>query len=287
MSLEAGVVARAHRAVEPLHGLIYFAPEQDEELIAVGIRPGRMCYFASRSAPMGACSAGTVSATFYNFNPDVVARLIPRAWTLADPETVLAARFRAADRAWRRLLDDDALASAELAELAGLMRRAATNLDPAGRPLYAAHDGLEWPDDPHLAVWHGASLLREHRGDGHIAALVAAGLSGIEAIVSHTGTGRGFTVQVAKLLRGWSDEQWDAAGAALTERGLMADGGLSDAGIALRAHLESETDRLAEAPYQRLGAEGTARLIELGKQFSKAIVANGAFPADVFASTSH
>ena len=101
---ESGVPGRAHRATEPLHAMIYFAPEAEQELTGIGLRPGRMGYFASRSAAMGAVSAGVVTATFYNFHPDLVARHIPRAWTLASPEAVIGARAAAVDKALHRLL---------------------------------------------------------------------------------------------------------------------------------------------------------------------------------------
>src|SRR3954466_8808766 len=95
-ALDPRVVARAHRAVAPLHNHLYFAPEQDERLGAVGLRPGRMCYFARRAAPMGPVGAGRRAATFYTCSPVIVARHIPRAWTLATPEQIVAARFDAA-----------------------------------------------------------------------------------------------------------------------------------------------------------------------------------------------
>jgi hypothetical protein len=244
-----------------------------------------MPYFASRSAPMGAVSGGVTAATFYNFNPAMVAKHIPRAWTLAAPADVLAARQRGADRALRRLLGD-AIDSAELIELAELSREACLPLRPEGRPLYAAHAGLDWPDEPHLVVWHAATLLREYRGDGHLAALLDAQLSGIEAIVTHCATGRGFTEDSAKLLRGWSDEQWTAAKAGLAQRGLMQGDALTEAGIALRTAIEGRTDRLDEAAWLHLGDSRTARLIELGKSLTRIVVANGAFPASTFAATA-
>lgn len=276
------VAGRAHRAVEVLHSLVYFAPEAEQEYTAVGLRPGRMGYFASRSAPMGAVPAGVTAATFYNFNPDLVARFIPRAWTLATPETILAARLTAADRAYRRLFGADLEGSAEVTEAATLVRAATSGLDPAGRPLFAAHAGLEWPEPAHLALWHGASLLREFRGDGHLAALLLAGLTGLEAIVTHTATGRGFTEQSAKALRGWSDEQWDNAAASLRERGILGPDGLTAAGLALRERIEAETDRLDAAPWRTLGEARTSRLITLGKTLSQRAVANAAFPSGLF-----
>src|SRR3954471_21746784 len=131
-------VARAHRAVEPLHNHVYFSPEQDEHLTAVGLRPGRMCYFAGRAAAMGAVGPGTVTATFANFAPALVARHVPRAWTLAAPEQVLAARLDGARASLTRLLGGADAAAPEVAELAGLLREACTVLTPEGRPLYAA-----------------------------------------------------------------------------------------------------------------------------------------------------
>jgi uncharacterized protein YjiS (DUF1127 family) len=270
------LAGRAHRATDSLHSMIYFAPEAEEQLVAAGLRPGRMTYFASRSAPMGAVTAGVTTATFVNFNPDLVAKYIPRAWSLASIDAILAARLRSADLALRRLLGES-LDSAELAELAELAREATTVLTTEGRPLYAAHAALPWPDEPHLVVWHASTLLRESRGDGHTMALAHAGLSGIESIVTHTATGRGFTVQAAKQLRGWSDEQWDDAIRALQDRGLMSGDQLTDAGIAQRAEIEAETDALDAAPWDHLGVERTARLVELGKAMTRTIVGNGAF----------
>ena len=102
--------------------------------------------------------------------------------------------------------------SPEVAEAAELTRTAAAACDPAGRPLYAAHADLEWPVEPHLALWFGLTLLREFRGDGHIAATLSAGLTGLEALVTHTATGTGFTEPAAKATRGWSEEQWARRG---------------------------------------------------------------------------
>jgi hypothetical protein len=244
-----------------------------------------MGYFASRSAPMGAVSAGVTTATFYNFNPEVVARVIPRAWTLAPPADIVAARFTVADLAMRRLLGD-AMGTPELSEAGKLARAATLGLAPESRPLFAAHAELGCPEEPHLMLWHAATLLREYRGDGHLMALQIAGLSGIESIVTHTATGRGFLEPMAKLLRGWSDEQWAGAVEGLRARGLMDADGLTAEGVALRERLETDTDRLDAAPWKALGHERTERLIELGRGLSRIVVGNGAFPSDVFARAS-
>lgn len=284
--LAAGTAARAHRAIESLHSLVYFAPEAEQHLTEAGLRPGRMCYFASRSAPMGAASAGVTAATFYNFNPELVARVIPRAWTLATPQQIVSARFVAADAALRRLLGAEIVASDEVAEAAALARQASTALRPEGRPLYAAHADLDWPDEAHLVLWHAVTLLREYRGDGHLAALLTARLSGIEAILTHTATGTGFTTESAKVLRGWSDQQWDEAAEGLRVRGLMDADGLSADGVALRQEIEAETDRMDVAAWQHLGPERTERLIELGKALTRTVIANGAFPPGVFSASA-
>ena len=275
---------RVFRATNSLHSLVYFVPEGDEEYVAAGLRPGRMGYFASRAAPMGAVGPETVTATFYNFNPELVARHIPRAWTLARPEQVLEARWRVADRSLRRLFGEEIIGSTELKDAAEVGRRAALACGIEGRPLFAGHAGLEWPTEPHLVFWHAVTLLREHRGDGHITALVQAELSGVEAIVTHTATGRGFLTPAAKALRLWSDEEWAAAEARLADRGILdGDGHLTDAGTALRAELEAQTDRLSAAPWRGINPDTTDAFIAYGKMLTRLVVANGAFPPKVFA----
>jgi hypothetical protein len=283
--MEPRDAGRIARSLEPLHSMVYFAPETEEHLTAVGLKRGRMSYFAGRSAPMGAVGAAVVAATFYNFNPDLVARVIPAAWGLADPATLITARLGAVDAALRRMAGDDALAAPEIAEAAGLVRRAAEACRPEGRPLGAAYLALDWPDEPHLALWHGLSVLREHRGDGHIAMLVEAGLSGVEAQVTHVATGKGFVPAFAMASRGWSPEQWGAAVTGLAERGLLDEQGeLTEAGSDLRRQVETDTDRLGVEPWTHLGADGAARLGEIGGGLVRALLAAGCFPAGVFAA---
>ncbi len=275
-------VAKYQRSLDVVHSMTYFVPETEEHLVGVGLRPGRMCYFAGRAAPMGAVSPGVVAATFYNFNPTLVARHVPRCWTLATPEAVVEARFAAVDAALRRLLGD-AADGPEIAEAAELTRQASSVCTPEGRPLYAAHADLDWPQDPLLALWHGTTLLREHRGDGHLAALLGAGLSGLDALITHCATGRGFTVPAAQLTRGWSEQEWEAAAAGLRERGLLdGDGALTEAGNALRAEVEEVTNRSAAAPWEHLGADASARLAEIGAGLTRRMNTVGVFPAGTF-----
>jgi hypothetical protein len=275
----------AHDATNLLHSLIYFVPETEQELTGIGLRPGRMCYFAGRAAPMGAVDGGVVTATFYNFSPGLVARSIPAAWKLASPDVVVGARFAAADAALTRLLGPDVIGSADMIELAALVRDAASACRPDGRPLYAGHADLDWPDAPHLVMWHAASLLREHRGDGHIWALACAGLSGIEALVTHTVTGKGFAPAFAKASRGWSEEEWDSAVSGLAARGVLDDQGqLTPAGQELRAQIEDQTDRLAASPWQHLGEQRTEDVVRIGKAMTRAVLKAGAFPREATAT---
>ncbi|WP_332843762.1 SCO6745 family protein [Actinomycetospora lemnae] len=258
--------------LEPLHSMIYFVPETGEEMAELGITRGADQYFAQRSAPMGPVGPGVVTATFFNFNPARVARSVPAVWSLAAPADVVNARLRGADRALRRLLGG-AASSAAVTRASELLRKACEGAAPEDRPLYAAHADLPWPEEPHLALWHGVTLLREHRGDAHLHALVSAGLSGLEALVTHVATGRGFTVEFAQRNRGWSPEQWAEASAGLAERGLLdADGGLTEAGTALRAEVEDHTTRMSLGPWRHLGAEGAAELAETSRPLSKAVL---------------
>jgi hypothetical protein len=280
------LVRRAHHATNSLHSLIYFAPEAEARFCDLGLEAGRMCYFAGRSAPMGAVGPGVVTATFYNFSPALVAQSIPRAWDLASPAAVIDARFAAVDAVLPRLLGPDLIASADMATMVGLVREAASACSVEGRPLYAGHADLDWPSGPHLELWHGLSLLREYRGDGHIAALVASGLSGIEALVTHTATGQGFLPSFARSSRGWSQDDWDGAVGRLTAGGLLdSDGALTAAGLEVRAQAERETDRMAAPPWQHIGDERAEDVVRIGKAMTRAVMSADAFPSSgVFAT---
>jgi hypothetical protein len=281
-AIEPRAGRRCHNALNSLHSTHYFSPDLERELGGIGVTHPRAVNFAVRAAALGPVGPGTVAATFYNYKYELVARHVPAVWRTAAPERVLAARMRAVDATLRRLLGEEAVASAEMAEAARLALRAAEACSRSARPLYAAHADLPVPDAPHLAFWHAATLLREHRGDGHLTVLVGAGLDGLEALVTHTATGRGMAPKWVLGTRGWSAAEWDAAVARLRGRGLLDDAGeLTERGAALRDEIERETDRLDAAPYEHLGAEGVARLTELGTAFARTAFAAGAFPADL------
>jgi hypothetical protein len=270
---------QCHNVLNPLHSTHYFSPDLGERLAGVGITDRNAAYFAVRAAAMGPVGAGTVTATFYNFRHELVERHVPEVWRAASPEVVLAARARAVDTTLRRLLGDEAIGSKEIAEAAELALRATEACTRTARPLYAAHAGLPVPGEPHLALWHAATLLREHRGDGHLAVLLGAELDPVEALVSHTATGKGMAPKWVLATRGWTREDWDTATGRLRERGLLDAGGeLTEAGVALRKEIESQTDRLDRAPYEHLGAAGVERLRELAAGLLTTAFAAGAFP---------
>ncbi|MFD6334960.1 hypothetical protein ACFWGI_36035 [Streptomyces niveus] len=281
-TLEPRAGRRCHNAVNPFHSTVYFSPELGKEFSGVGVDDPSAVYLAGRGAAMGAVGPGVLTGAFYNFSYELVARHIPAVWEVASPESILGARLRAADSTLRRVLGEEAVASDEMAEAARLALRATEACTRHARPLYAAHADLPVPEQPHLAYWHAATLLREHRGDGHLAALLSAGLDPVEALVSHTATGKGMSPRWVLRTRGWARTDWDAAAGRLRERGLLDEAGeLTGAGTALRAELEEHTDRLDSAPYEHLGADGVERLTELGRGFLLAAAGAGAFPEDL------
>ena len=275
--MDATVARKLYRALEPYHAMIYFVPEASERYKALGIG-GRMGYFASRGAPMGAVSADMIISAFYNFNPGLVRSVIPAAWQRATPTQILDARFAGADAALRRVLGER-ITSPEVAEAAQLAREACTACTLQGRIMYAAHATLEWPTEPHMVLWHAVTLLREFRFGGHVAALMTDGVGPCEALVMHAGTGEA-SRQALQTTRSWSDEEWDAAAHGLRERGLLtSEGMLTDEGKAHRNQVEQLTDQLALAPWQHLGDAKCERLRELGRPLSRAILDAKAIPS--------
>jgi hypothetical protein len=201
---------------------------------------------------------------------------VPAAWDVASPADVLAARLHGVDDALRAILGDR-VGSPELAEAATLARRLAEAAPVAARPLAAANADLPWPDEPHLVLWQAATILREHRGDGHVAALLTAGLDPVESLVSFAAVGAAPKAVFAS--RGWSDEAWSDATSRLVERGwLEPSGAATDAGRAGRDEVERHTDELAAAPYAALGAQVAGRFAQLAGPVTMAVVGTGMLP---------
>lgn len=270
-SSSAELARKAHRTLEPLHTMCYFAAEMNEAYAAAGAKGTMRAYFGVRSAPMGIVPLEVVVATFFNFAPAVVAQAIPSVWDTTTPEALIAARYAGVDVAYRRILGNDVVESADMQEAAQLAREATAVLSGLGRALYAGHAALPWPDPPHLQLFHAQTLLREHRGDGHVAALTLAGLDAVGALVTYLAHGDGSTAALIRATRGWSDEEWAAGEARVVERGLMKDGALTEAGRTLRDRIEAQTDEAAAAPYEHLGEARVERLRNLVRPWSKAI----------------
>ncbi|GAA1413632.1 SCO6745 family protein [Catellatospora coxensis] len=272
------LVRQMWQVLEPVHAAIYYAPQANEEAAALGYDTATRwpSYFTWRSAPLGAAGPELVAATYYSFSAAMIRDYVPAIWDTATPETVLASRLRAVDRTLRGLLPD-LVGTPELAEAATLARRAAEAAVTAGRPLAAANADLPWPDEPHLVLWQAASVLREHRGDGHLAALLAAALDPCEALVSFAAIGAAPVEVFAG--RGWTPQEWQAARERLTARGwLDTDGLATEAGRAGRDEVERLTDQLATGPWRALGTAGAGRLAQLVGPPAVALARSGIFP---------
>jgi hypothetical protein len=250
---------------EPVHAVTYFAPASRAATEARGIKGFWSGYVVLRAAPLGAVPAAVVTAAFFGFNPTRAERALPSVIT---PGEALALRAAAAAEALRALGIGDA------EELADLLWVAARSCDTAGRVLGAANQVLPRPDDPVEALWQATTTLREHRGDGHIAALVAHGIGPVEALQLKAATGE-VPAEPLRLGRAWSSDEWAAGLHALTERGLMADGLLTPPGTALRQAVEDATDAAAGGPWQWIDVE---RVDELLLPLATAVVQSGMVP---------
>lgn len=271
------VSRRMWRALEPYHAVVFFVPETRRQTDALGLKGGWMSYFACRAAPLGAVRAEVVAALFYVFHPDVVRRAIPDAWSHASPEALLEARLAAVDQGLRRLLGP-AIGSNGIGEAAELAATAAKATTTAGRPLAAGNAALPWPREPHLRLWQATTILREARGDGHVTALVTAGLSPCEALVTASAA-NGPPAEMLRTSRKWSQPEWAEAVERLRSRGwLDGQGASTEVGRAGRAQVELDTDELIRPTWDALGAEGASRLESLVQPLRERILASGGFP---------
>ena len=258
-----------------MHAVTYFAPEARTALDGLGFRGFWMGYFAARSAPLGVVPTEVVTASFYNFAPTRVGKALPAAWDIASPSEVLRVRQDSAVAALRRygVTDDDAGAAAELAE------KAARSAPLDGRPLFAANVALDWPDEPVARLWHAVTLLREQRGDGHVAVLSTLGVSGRESNVLHAAAGR-VPKEMIMRSRDYDEEQWDHYRERLARRGLLdADGALTDAGRDLKRRIEETTDGLALSALDPLDDDEVERLFGSLTPITRKVVAAGDVPA--------
>jgi hypothetical protein len=245
------IARRMHELVSPIHELAYFADEVDEALMALGLRNTWDAYFAGRAAPLGLVPAEVVHAIFYNFAPGEVARHIPHVWKLTTPQAALAAREQGCAAGLRRVLGDLA-DDPSIARAADLATKAAYSPSTIGRPLYAGLRALPAPTEPVARLWHAATLLREHRGDGHIAALVTESIGGTEAHVLHA-LWEGMPAEKFGRIHHLPAAQLTAVIDGMRSRGLVdTDGRFTDMGRATKARIEDLTDTLAAPAYEIL-----------------------------------
>ncbi|TAN30137.1 MAG: hypothetical protein EPN30_01215 [Actinomycetota bacterium] len=234
------------RLYEPIHSVVYFHPNATNHYRQVGLKGGWMSYFASRSAALGTPSEEVVEALFYHFSPALVQRAIPDAWQLAQPGEILEARHQLAVEAIYGALGQRS-SDNELRILATQLLDIARSLPLSGRALYAAHLNIDWENSSELMLFGASTLLREHRGDSHNAALGANGIDGVQSHLLQIASGA-VTHDVIFPLRGWSKEAWDDGFNRLTSNGVLSTYStpqnpiLTDLGQRLKHQIELQTD---------------------------------------------
>src|SRR6201992_1792327 len=253
MTTTTTTARRMFELLEPICLVTFMADECNQEMAALGHRTYWDGYFAGRAAALGRVPAEVVHAAFYRFADSAVARHIPSAWATIPPEASVAGRTRGSAASLRRILGDEVADSPGLARAADLTTKAATSAPTEGRMMYAGMRTLPVPSDPVARLWHAATMLREHRCDGHVAALVGARIGGTE---SHVFSALDMGIhppesfgRVHHLPRKRLAEVMDG----LRERGLSdAEGRSTDAGRETKQRIEALTDELAAPPYDAL-----------------------------------
>jgi hypothetical protein len=261
---------------EPIHAVVFFAPETRAATDRLGLKGGWMSYFGCRAAPLGAVQAAVVTSIFYGFHPRRVERAIPAVWARAEPRQLIDARLSAMDGALRRLLGE-AIDGRAVRRAASLAATAVGSADFSGRPLGAANAALSDPGAPHLQLWQALGAMREHRGDGHVACLVANQVDPCESLVMQAASGRSERESL-RANRGWSDEEWQTAAAHLRERGWLDENERpTPAGTKARNAIEAATDRLAAPLVATLGPRAV-ELVEAMRPLAERIMAAGEVP---------
>jgi len=263
---------RLRDALEPIATQGWWAREPMTRLAGLGLGFFE-AYVWGRAAALGTPSASVVVATFGVFEPGLLGGVYERGRSAAGRDDVLAARAEGASRAVAAVVDPKAAG-----EVADILLRALDGLDGMGRPLFSALRELPLPTEPAGRLWRAAELVREHRGDGHLAVLVGAGLDSVEAnVLTELWLGYGFGEYSGT--RGWSTEQLEAARASLEHRGWLAGTSLTEAGIRERGRLEALTDD-SQTQLVRMLAADLDRIVAAGERVSETLLQVPAFPAD-------
>lgn len=263
---------------ETFHAVAYFDPVARSAAESLGIEGFWNNYVVMRAAPLGAVGPDLVRAVFYGFHHERIAATLPAAWTVTDPAAVLAARSAGVDAALRRLWGEDTAENPDVQAAAELAWTAAQAAECAGRPLGAANQALPRPEAAHVALWQAATTLREHRGDGHVAALTVRRIHPVTAMLIKVGAGES-EAEPLRLGRKWATFEWQAGELHAREQGLIdADGRLTTDGTALHDAIEADTDAAATGPWEHLGAGATADLERLLLPLASRVVAAGLLP---------
>lgn len=262
--------------LEAVHSMVYFVPEATEEYVQAGLKRRGAHYLASRSAPMGRVGPEVVHASFFGFAESAVRRYIPACWESTTPEALVAARFRVADRALRRMLGSE-VDSENMRKAAEVASVAAAACPTQGRVLFAATAAVVPPAEPHVVLWHATTLLREFRGDGHNAVLTQRRIDPVVAHAWYTASPAGPREDFYKKTRGFSTETWAEADRTVVGLGYVdTDGKLTDRGASERESIEVATDEAAMAPWLAIGQNQADWLRATVRPWSRAIVASGA-----------
>jgi DNA-binding MarR family transcriptional regulator len=259
--------------VEPIGVIPYSADEPNEAMFALGFTNYWDTYFAGRAAPLGSSvPSGVIHALFYNFAPGEVARHIPKVWSTTTPEAAIAARQEGCVNALRRILGDR-VDSPDFSRAVQLLTRAAISAPLDGRPMYAALRTLPVPVEPVARLFHAASLLREHRGDGHISALMAEGIGGLEAHVL-LALDMGVPAPAFGRIHHLPPTLLTALIDKMKARGLVKDEAtFTPAGRQTKDRVEALTDELALAPYEVLEPDELAELTAALEPLAQKLIA--------------
>lgn len=251
---------------EPIHAVAYFSPEVRDAFAAIGLPRYWDSYFAGRAAPLGAIGAAPVAAIFCGFAPSIVARALPAAWSTVTPDAALEARSRGAAASLRGFVPDAGVVALAADALTDIAARA----DTVGRPLAAANRALPVEPDPYRRLWQATATLREHRGDGHVLALVAGDITGLSTIVLRCGLDLDATAM--QRSRGWSDDEWQATRQKLITRSLIGDDfQITAAGSAALATAEHLTNKLAAGPWAHLDDSQLRKIALLLRPLASAV----------------
>jgi hypothetical protein len=270
---------RLRDAIEPIATICYWSEPAYDAYAALGL-DFLQGYVWSRGCVLGEPDGSVVAAVFGVFEPGLIGQLYDAARATARLADIRAARETGAVTALRTVLG----APEQVAEVTGALRRAAEAADTAGRPLFAGLAGLPWPADELGQLWHVCAMLRELRGDSHLAACVAAGLTGLEANIL-TELQVGWPLHSYTATRGWPPEAMNLATLSLRERGLIGDDALTGAGTSLRADIEEATDRQLAPARDAIGPALPGLLPPL-QEWSRQIVEHGWFPPDPYKRAS-